>query len=117
MRTVHFFVITLLLVTTNVLAQRAEEPDITYNIDGKINEMILTEVGTLIVASNDGLVGIKPESKEVLFNFKEYGRIKPEEVYVKPQTPYLVVDQSGFAAISTKTVSYTHLTLPTICSV
>ncbi|GGG19224.1 hypothetical protein GCM10011344_19790 [Dokdonia pacifica] len=116
MRTVHFFVITLLLVTTNVLAQRAEEPDITYNIDGKINEMILTEVGTLIVASNDGLVGIKPESKEVVFNFKEYGRIKPEEVYVKPQTPYLVVDQSGFAAISTKKTVIDYLSGQTLFS-
>lgn len=101
MRTLKIFIVSL-LISISTLAQKAEAPDITYNIDGKINEMILTEVGTLIVASNDGLVGIKPESKEVVFNFKEYGRIKPEEVYVKPQTPYLVVDQSGFAAISTK---------------
>lgn len=101
MRTLKIFIASL-LISISMFAQKAETPDITYNIDGKINEMILTEVGTLIVASNDGLVGIKPESKEVVFNFKDYGRIKPEEVYVKPQTPYLVVDQSGFAAISTK---------------
>lgn len=60
------------------MAQKAETPDAIYDIGGKINDMILTEVGTLVVASNDGLIGIKPESKELVFNFMDYGRVKPE---------------------------------------
>lgn len=101
MKSLKLFLMCLLIA--NILsAQKAETPDATYDIGGKINELMLTEVGTLVVASNDGLVGIKPESKEVLFKFTDYGRIKPEEVFFQPQAPYLIVDQSGFAAISTK---------------
>lgn len=84
------------------IGQKAETPDAIYDIGGKINDMILTEVGTLVVASNDGLLGIKPESKELVFNFTDYGRVKPEELYFPPITPYVVVSQNGFGGMSAK---------------
>jgi hypothetical protein len=84
------------------LAQKAEEPDYRYDVGGKINEMTLTQGGTMVVATNDGLVGIKPGSNQLLFNFQEYGRVKPEELYYVPNAPYVVVDQTGFGGISTK---------------
>ena len=90
-------------VATTLLAQKAEQPDWNYNVGGKINEMFLTEAGTLVVASNDGLVGIKPGSNELLFNFKDYGRVKPEELLFIPNSPYVMVAQGGFMS-SKKTV-------------
>ena len=90
------------LVPIVSFAQKAETPDAIYDIGAKINEMMLTEVGTLVVASNDGLIGIKPESKEVLFNFTDYGRVKPEELFFPPVSPYVVVSQNGFGGISAK---------------
>ncbi|PKA82416.1 putative pyrroloquinoline-quinone binding quinoprotein [Ulvibacter sp. MAR_2010_11] len=91
-----------LLLASTLMAQRAEEPDFRYDTGAKINEMTLTEGGTMVVATNDGLVGIKPGSNQLLFNFTEYGRVKPEELYFVPGAPYVIVSQGGFAGITSK---------------
>jgi len=83
-------------------SQKAEQPDNIYKLGGKINDMVLTEVGTLVLATNDGLAGIKPENSDVLFNFTDYGRVKPEELFFVPMSPYVIVDQSGFGGMSSK---------------
>jgi len=90
------------LISTIISAQRAETPDYRYDVGGKINEMKLTQGGTMVVATNDGLVGIKPGVNELLFNFQDYGRVKPEELFFVPNAPYLVVGQTGFGAMTTK---------------
>lgn len=90
------------LLPALLFAQRAEEPDYRYDVGAKINEMTLTQGGTLVVATNDGLVGMKPGSSDLLFNFTDYGRVKPEELFFVPNAPYVMIDQSGFAALSTK---------------
>ena len=89
-------------ICTILTAQRAETPDYRYDVGAKINEMTLTQGGTMVVATNDGLVGIKPGTNDLLFNFTDYGRVKPEELFFVPNAPYVMVDQTGFAAISTK---------------
>ncbi len=91
------------LLTTSMVAQKAEQPDWSYDVGGKINEMYVTEAGTLVVASNDGLVGIKPGSDALLFKFTDYGRVKPEELSFIPQSPYVMVAQGGILS-SKKTV-------------
>ncbi|MAM30435.1 MAG: hypothetical protein CMC13_15565 [Flavobacteriaceae bacterium] len=90
------------MLSASAVAQRAETPDFRYDTGAKINEMTLTQGGTMVVATNDGLVGIKPGSNELLFNFTDYGRVKPEELSYIPFAPYVVVAQGGFAGISSK---------------
>lgn len=90
------------VLSATAVAQRAETPDFRYDTGAKINEMTLTQGGTMVVATNDGLVGIKPGSNELLFNFTDYGRVKPEELSYIPFAPYVVVAQGGFAGISSK---------------
>lgn len=90
------------LLSFATIAQRAEAPDYRYDVGAKINEMTLTQGGTMVVATNDGLVGIKPGSNELLFNFTDYGRVKPEELFFVPNAPYVVVGQTGFGAMTTK---------------
>ncbi|MBX2827947.1 MAG: PQQ-like beta-propeller repeat protein [Flavobacteriaceae bacterium] len=92
----------LVLCAFMVHAQRAEAPDYQYDVGAKINEMTLTEGGTMVVATNDGLVGIKPRANDLLFNFTDYGRVKPEELFFVPRAPYVVVGQTGFGAMTTK---------------
>ncbi|MDT0556125.1 PQQ-binding-like beta-propeller repeat protein [Patiriisocius hiemis] len=99
--TIRLLVCTL-LVTVAVQAQKAETPDWRYDVGAKINDMTLTQGGTMVVATNDGLVGIKPGSNELLFNFTEYGRVKPEELTFVPAAPYVIVAQGGFANLSSK---------------
>jgi outer membrane protein assembly factor BamB len=87
-------------------AQKAEEPDFRYDTGAKINEMTLTQGGTLVVATNDGLVGIKPGSNELLFNFTEYGRVKPEELTFTPFAPYVTVAQGGLLSTKKSVIDY-----------
>ncbi len=89
-------------LATIMNAQKAEQPDFRYDTGGKINEMTLTQGGTMVVATNDGLVGIKPGSNQLLFNFTEYGRVKPEELTFIPNAPYVIVAQGGFANLTAK---------------
>jgi len=99
----RIFKITLsLLVTLSAYAQKAETPDFNYDLGAKINEMRITQGGTLVVATNDGLVGIKPGEEALLFNFTNYGRVKPEELTFVPNAPYVIVGQTGFASITSK---------------
>tara|TARA_R100000935_G_scaffold58911_1_gene99574 strand:+ start:4853 stop:6712 length:1860 start_codon:yes stop_codon:yes gene_type:complete len=91
-----------LLLGSIAMAQKAETPDYRYDTGAKINEMTLTQGGTMVVATNDGLVGIKPGSNNLLFNFTEYGRVKPEELLYVPNAPYVIVSQGGFAGITSK---------------
>ena len=94
--------IAFFLMAVSLQAQRAEAPDYTYEVGGKINDMTLTQGGTMVIATNDGLVGIKPGSNELLFNFTDYGKVKPEELTFVPLSPYVVVGQTGFGAMTTK---------------
>jgi len=94
--------VAFLLNATTLNAQKAETPDHSYQLGAKINDMTITQGGTVVVATNDGLVGIKPGEKEILFNFTDYGRVKPEELKFIPLSPYVVVGQTGFGGLQTK---------------
>src|SRR5690554_3314826 len=92
----------LSIIGNPVFAQSAEQPDFRYDTEAKINEMNLTQGGTMVVATNDGLVGIKPGSNQLLFNFTEYGRVKPQELTFVQDAPYIILAQGGFANITAK---------------
>ncbi|WP_034061574.1 outer membrane protein assembly factor BamB family protein [Lacinutrix jangbogonensis] len=94
--------VALFFSATSLYAQKAEVPDHKYELGAKINEMTLTQGGTMVVATNDGLVGIKPGKEGLLFNFTDYGRVKPEQLNFIPMAPYVMVGQTGFASISSK---------------
>ena len=94
--------VAFVMSATSLYAQKAETPDHNYELGAKINEMTITEGGTVVVATNDGLVGIKPGQNDLLFNFTDYGRVKPEELFYVPQAPYVIIGQTGFANLSTK---------------
>lgn len=92
----------LLTVSFTTYMNAQETPENSYSLGAKINEMRLTQGGTLVVATNDALVGIKPGNNELLFNFTDYGRVKPEELTFIPMAPYVMVAQNGFGGISGK---------------
>jgi hypothetical protein len=112
----HLTLLIALIGISNAISQKAEQPDNTYKLGGKINDMVLTEVGTLVLATNDGLAGIKPENSNVLFNFTDYGRVKPEELFFVPMSPYVIVDQSGFGGMSSKKAVIDYLSGQTLFS-
>ena len=94
----HLASIMVLLLFTSfskLSAQKAQAPNFTYNFDGKIDFMKLTDSGVLVVANGDGFAGIKPGQDKLHFNFSDYGKVKQEELEFIPLSPYVVVSQGG----------------------
>ncbi|MFD1615533.1 outer membrane protein assembly factor BamB family protein [Gelatiniphilus marinus] len=92
----HLKLMVLLLAGSLMLnAQKAETPDSNYDLGAKINEMTLTIGGVLVVATNNGLVGIKPTENQPVFTFNNFGKLKPEETQFIPGSPYIVVSQGA----------------------
>ncbi|MGC6431642.1 MAG: PQQ-binding-like beta-propeller repeat protein [Jejuia sp.] len=83
-------------------AQKAEAPNFTYDLGGKIEQMTLTSSGVMLITHGKGLAGIKPGQEGLVFNFDDYGKVKQEELFIVPNTPYVMVGQSGFGGISAK---------------
>lgn len=101
--------IALLMANITSAQKNAETPESTYDLGAKINEMTLTVGGILVVATNDGLVGIKPSEKTPSFTFNNFGQLKPEETEFVPMTPYIVVSQGkagGFGKSKKAVIDY-----------
>lgn len=81
--------------SNHLIAQKAEAPNYTYNFNGKIDFMKLTDSGVLVVANGDGFAGIKPGQDNLHFNFSDYGKVKEEELDFIPLSPYVVISQGG----------------------
>ncbi|MBL7737524.1 MAG: PQQ-binding-like beta-propeller repeat protein [Chitinophagaceae bacterium] len=97
------FAILPLWFATSLFAQKTDKPDRLYDMGGKIESMKLTEAGVLIVVGGGGLAGIKAGEAKPHFIFKEYGKVKEEELEYVPSSPYLIVNQGGML-IQKKTV-------------
>lgn len=89
-----------LLTSTFVPAQKAVAPENNYNLGSTINEMTLTIGGILVVATNDGLVGIDPKKNVPTFTFNNFGKLKPEETDFIPNSPYIVVSQGASSSLA-----------------
>ncbi|MFC4722334.1 hypothetical protein ACFO5O_08375 [Geojedonia litorea] len=85
-----------------IYAQKVDSPNYTYDVGGNIEKMILTDSGVLLITHNSGLAGIKPGEAALVFNFDDYGKVKEEEINIIPNTPYVMVGQTGFGGISSK---------------
>ncbi|TYA74983.1 outer membrane protein assembly factor BamB family protein [Seonamhaeicola marinus] len=101
MRNLKIFVF-LLASSLMINAQKAEAPDFKYDLGGKVEKMTLTSSGVMLIMHGKGLAGIKPGQEGVVFNFDDYGKVKEEEVFIVPNTPYVMVGQAGFGGISAK---------------
>ncbi|HIC33045.1 MAG TPA: hypothetical protein EYO76_14120, partial [Flavobacteriaceae bacterium] len=101
MKAINLFL--LLLFVQISFAQKAEQPNNSYDLGATINEMTLTVGGVLVVATNDGLVGINPETSTPTFTFNNFGKLTPEETIFVEESPYIIVSQganSKFAGIA-----------------
>lgn len=92
----------LLAGTLMLNAQKAESPDFNYDIGGKIEKMTVTSSGVLLITHGKGLAGIKPGQEGLVFNFDDYGKVKEEEIFIVPNSPYVMVGQTGFGGIAAK---------------
>lgn len=82
-------------INTTNFAQKSENPDFKYDIEGVIDKMTLTQAGILLANHSNGLAGIKPGEEALVFNFKDFGKIKEEELDIIPNSPYAIISQGG----------------------
>lgn len=92
----------LWITSSSLMAQKGETPDYDYKIDGSIEKMILTDAGVLLITHGKGLAGIKPGDNKLVFNFDDYGKVKEEELNIVPNSPYVMIGQTGFGGIAAK---------------
>jgi len=76
--------------------------DLEVNISSKINSLELTDAGTIILSTNDGIAGVFHENAEPVFEFNDYGKIKEDSYYMVPNSPYLLVTDGGFGGMKQK---------------
>jgi hypothetical protein len=93
----------------NLRAQNTQA-DLKVNISSKVNSLQLTDAGTVILSTNDGLVGVYHENSEPVFEFTEYGKIKEDAYYMVPNSPYMMVADGGFAAMKQKKAVLNYFT-------
>lgn len=91
----HIVWLALVFLLLPIYGQQNVEPERRYELGSKINEMTLTIGGVLVVATNDGLIGIKPTEDKPVFTFNNFGRLKPEETEFIPGSPYVIVSQGA----------------------
>lgn len=100
------FAILPLWFSASLFAQKTDKPDRLYDMGGKIESMKLTEAGVLIVVGGGGLAGIKAGETKPHFIFKEYGKVKEEELEYVPASPYLIVNQGGMMSQKKTVIDY-----------
>lgn len=98
----HFNNIMIIILFCSFSNLVAQSPENTYKLDGKINFMKLTDAGVLLIAHGNGLAGIRPGENKLVFDFKDYGAVKEEELQFIPNSPYVIVNQAGLMNMSSK---------------
>jgi hypothetical protein len=84
-----FFSLSFVSMTVGVLAQNTIKQKYQYTIKGNIEMIEKAPGGYLLVGSSDGLSGIEAQTSNVKYTYTKMGKIKPEEIQLITNTPYL----------------------------
>lgn len=88
----------LLIVVGTTIAQTTINESNQFTIKGKIETMKIAPGGFLLVGTSDGLAVIEAHSKTIAYEYKAYGKIKPEEMTILPDTPYVILTR-GYSKV------------------
>lgn len=94
--------LSLLWCFTTTLNAQKNQADLQIAVSANVNAMELTDAGVVILNTNDGLVGVFHENTKPVFEFNTYGKLKEEEYYKMPNSPYMIISKGGFAGFSSK---------------
>ncbi len=89
-----------LFVATIAQAQKAEKPDNAFNDLGSIKWMKMSDPGTLIVSTSNGIYGIRPNESKPTFLFDQRKNIKEENFKLQPGTPYAMFIANGLKGVT-----------------
>lgn len=109
MKTIHLLLIFCLFLSAKMLAQKTTA-DLQISVGSNVNAMELSDAGTVILNTNDGLIGVFHENAKPIFEFTTYGKLKEEEYYKMPNSPYMIISKGGFAGFSSKKAILNYFT-------
>ena len=89
----------LFLASSIILAQKAETPDNKYDV-GSIKWMKMSDPGTLIVSTSNGVYGIKPNETKPAFLFDKRKNIKEENFHLQALSPYAMFIANGMNGVT-----------------
>ena len=101
MKTINLLLLCCLCFYAEISAQETPA-DLQIELNAKVNSMELSDAGIVILNTNDGLAGISHENSEPVFEFTTYGRLKEEDYYKVPNSPYMVISDGGFGGLKQK---------------
>lgn len=90
----------LLWCCSTVYAQTTINPTYTYILPGKWENWVLAPGGVLLVGNGSGLTAIEANNSQIIYNYNDLGKIKPEEMELIEGYPWVMLHQGGFAAAS-----------------
>lgn len=98
--------ILLALFSMGALNAQKSSPAYNYDAGGKVEEIMLTESGILVATTSNGIACVKPNSNTLHFKFTDFGKIKSDEYYFVPNSPYVVLAQGGFMSSKKAVIDY-----------
>lgn len=110
MKSQSIFTVLVAMLAFFIADAQKTTPDVSIEVGSAVNSLQLTDAGTVVLNTNDGLVGVFHESDKPVFQFTEYGKLKEEEYYMMPNSPYMVISKGGFAGFSSKKAVLNYFT-------
>lgn len=110
MKTHPIFLLVLSLILTITIKAQNTPADVKINVSSKVNSLQLTDAGTVLLDTNDGIVGVYHQNSEPVFEFTTYGKLKEGSYYLVPNSPYMVIADGGFAGMKQKKAVLNYFT-------
>jgi len=96
---VNLFLVACLGIFTTA-AQVKETPDFSYQNMGSIKWSKLTDAGTLVISTSNGIYGVQPKEKEAKVLFNQRKNIKEENFTLIPNSPYAMFVANGINGVT-----------------
>ncbi len=94
-----------------VWAQTTLQPTYNYTLPNKWETWTLAPGGVLLVGHSKGFTAIEAHKSQLLYDYTELGKIKPEEMEIVDGLPWVILHQGGFkAATNSKKVVLDYFT-------
>uniref|UniRef100_UPI00404B22A2 hypothetical protein n=1 Tax=Flavobacterium sp. TaxID=239 RepID=UPI00404B22A2 len=84
----------LLFTALTTFAQNVIKESHVFNFDGNVETMKVAPGGMLLVGTSDGLSAIEAQNKNIVYQYNALGKIKPEEMELIPEMPYVILTRS-----------------------
>jgi outer membrane protein assembly factor BamB len=81
----------LFAITITSIAQNTIKESHIFSMNGNIETLQVAAGGVLLVGTSDGLTAIEAHKNTPIYEYKAFGKIKPEELVIMENLPYAIL--------------------------